>query len=487
MSRSFRVCNYPQRRKRREHRKATSESVSPLIQDTATEQSSSPQDRRENEYYRVPPEPTGANILAESFLDPEVFNRAQLETPRGNLDEVITKQVSDLVGSVLDIKATSKAFFDTVHAWMPIISRIQFSKTLLNRLSYRRAELYLLILSMRLCCSRVTTARTLLYRTTKQLHFEIEGLGAPSLPVLQASVLIALYELGHAIYPAASLSVAHCARYATALGIDKTVTAKGIAGLEWIEEEERRRVWWSILTLDRFTNLYDTQHHLVTPDPDSGSFLPVDDQAWNAGTSRPEDSFPLGSANILLMGRFARFAQGAHLLSQVLHHIAEQSSDTTQLRRTMLALVNLSNMEAHMRRLEFCTQTAVCYSGILLLEHPHVFRDDGIVEELSPEAALISEKFLEMAAHISQRSESEIFDLVSPFLLHLVYKLASMHLRASHINHSSSDASKVDTLKQQLKILGGRWLAAHTYLSLLERQEMLLVIQQHEELHVLHG
>lgn len=75
----------------------------------------------------------------------------------------------------------------------------------------------------------------------------------------------------------------------------------------------------------------------------------------------PEDALTLGSANSLSMGRFARFAQAAHLLSQVLDRIADGSDDTEQLRRTIFALVNVSRIEAEMRQLEFCTQMAVCY------------------------------------------------------------------------------------------------------------------------------
>lgn len=69
----------------------------------------------------------------------------------------------------------------------------------------------------------------------------------------------------------------------------------------------------------------------------------------------------LGSAISLRLGRFARFAQAAHLLSQVLHQAGDTTSDTTQLRRTIFSLVQVSRIEADMRQLEFCTQMAVCY------------------------------------------------------------------------------------------------------------------------------
>ena len=72
--------------------------------------------------------------------------------------------------------------------------------------------------------------------------------------MLQAAVLIAVYEVGHAIYPAAYLTIGACARYGTMLGIDKLgldLMGDSLGPLSWIEVEERRRVWWAVVLLDR--------------------------------------------------------------------------------------------------------------------------------------------------------------------------------------------------------------------------------------------
>lgn len=325
------------------------------------------------------------------------------------MDYLITKSVSDFVGDVANIKAISDKFFDSVHEWMPIISKIQFLANLVSSLTHKRAELFLLILAMKLVCEPGSSSRTPLYQVTKQLQHQIEGSGVLSLRVVQASVLIIIYELGNGIYPSAFLSIASSARYASAADVDKSILYREISGISWPELEERRRAWWSLLVLDRcvlcitnreihllckgtkthtkrcfrFLNLSDPSRHLVTPEPVLENWLPVDDATFNAGvsnfawlpdclpliinmmlqTSRPEDAFTLGSANALNLGRFARFAQAAHLLGQVLHHVAQKSpeSETAQLRRTIFSLVNVSSLEAKFRQLEFCTQTSVCY------------------------------------------------------------------------------------------------------------------------------
>lgn len=190
-------------------------------------------------------------LLAVQFLAPDMFHQMRLEVPKITLS--IPRGVADMVGSISDIQATARAYFDSVHTWMPILSKRQFSENLVNRLSHRRAELFLLTLSMKLCSMvGVTTPQTTLYRTVKELYFSIESSGILSIQVLQSGILIALYEMGHALYPAAFLSVANCARYSIALGVDKVIDDTYAGQLSWHEKEENRRVWWAIAILDRF-------------------------------------------------------------------------------------------------------------------------------------------------------------------------------------------------------------------------------------------
>jgi Fungal specific transcription factor domain len=91
-----------------------------------------------------------------------------------------------------------------------------------------------------------------LYYTVKHFYLEVEGSSVFSILVLQAGVLLALYELGHAIYPAAFLTIGACARYAHALGINVSRGLNSRRVLTLVEAEERRRVWWAIIILDRY-------------------------------------------------------------------------------------------------------------------------------------------------------------------------------------------------------------------------------------------
>lgn len=188
-------------------------------------------------------------LLAVYFLDSTAFHRAYLTLPRA--DPPVSKAVADLIGDAACIHSTAEIYFKTIHFWMPIVSKNLFYQHLLNPLSQRRTELSLLIICMKLISSHPPPLSDSLYKTAKQFHLENISAGVLSTYVLQAGVLIALYELGHAIYPSAFLSVGACARFGIALGIDKTLAHWDSSSSQWDELEEKRRVWWSILILDR--------------------------------------------------------------------------------------------------------------------------------------------------------------------------------------------------------------------------------------------
>ncbi|UKZ83798.1 hypothetical protein TrVFT333_011611 [Trichoderma virens FT-333] len=429
-------------RRKRQKLKNRIKAITPVEKSIVDLPSAALTEKKQGGVRQLPFPSSNSSFIAERFLDPDVFYRAQLTVV--NTDVAVTDDIANLVGSVLDIQATSEQFFKS------------------------RAELFLLVLSMKLCSTRVETWNTPLYETVKLFHFKIETSGVLSVLVLQAAILIALYELGHSIYPAAYLSVGSCARYATALGIDKSILSSSATQVQWIEEEECRRIWWAILVLDRYLNLSDPKRHLITPNADLESYLPADDEAWESGVRNQDHTFTLATANSYHLGLFARFAQAAHLLSQVLHHVSEQSNETAQLRRTIFALVNVSNIEASMRRLD----------GILALDYSSFDKDMGNSDtQLSVESATISQATIDMSLTIRKGEEARLCDIASPFLVHLIYKVASIHLRIAHKSPTKDSLEKFELLKETLKIVGKRWLCALTYLSLLEKQEILLVMQ----------
>lgn len=200
------------------------------------------------------PQPPRHAFPAVFFLDARVFQLAQVEMPR-----IPMSFSPDVVSFTREAKPIATRYFEDIHTWMPIVSKYRFYNHLMNPLLEHRSDLTILLFCMRLISwSAVDHAdgdkpRTRAYLAAKRLLVDAESAGLLTLPILQAIVLVAIYELGHGIYPAAYITIGTCARYGTALGIDRQQQSDtGSPSLSEVEHEERRRVWWAIVILDRF-------------------------------------------------------------------------------------------------------------------------------------------------------------------------------------------------------------------------------------------
>lgn len=202
-----------------------------------------------------------SNLSALFFLDPSVFHNHNIDVPKplARLPSYITGQL----GRSQQHKEIGSRFFNTIHAWLPLVSRKRFYEDLRIHSENLGAsvDLAFLLMGMKLVTWQPAseddvspekqTARTTTYLETKRFGFELEASGIFSLRVLQGLLLVALYEVGHAIYPAAFMSIAACVRYAQALGIQPGGMQRLKLPLTWVEEEERKRVWWAAFLLDR--------------------------------------------------------------------------------------------------------------------------------------------------------------------------------------------------------------------------------------------
>ncbi|KAL9487894.1 hypothetical protein ACSS6W_000171 [Trichoderma asperelloides] len=185
------------------------------------------------------------------FLDPDLLLLGQVETL--HTVQAIPQIVLQFLGGLDEIRLTADKFFGHIHQWMPFISKKRFYDLYMQPSFHSRPDVALLLLALKLITTlplpHLPNPRTALYHTVKHFYLEVES--SLSLLVLQAGILVALYELGHGIYPAAFLSIGKCGRYAHALGIDTSRTVPATRVLTLVEVEERRRVWWAIVILDR--------------------------------------------------------------------------------------------------------------------------------------------------------------------------------------------------------------------------------------------
>jgi hypothetical protein len=188
-------------------------------------------------------------------LDVDPFLHETLRGP--TVDIAMTQEANKIMGTADDIKAITDKFFDTMWARFPIICPVLFRRQLPSVFSQPHADFIVLCTSIHLLLQFPTSERgnmhSSLYVTIKRNIALLEATNFMTLSALQARLLVTLYETGHGILPAASISVAGCARMAHALGLNnkkfQNVPSDDI-GKMTAEQEKRAR--WGTILLDRY-------------------------------------------------------------------------------------------------------------------------------------------------------------------------------------------------------------------------------------------
>lgn len=434
--------------------------------------------------YTLPP----STFPALYFVDPSVFHNHHVELPRVSIPSYVAGEL----GSNQQQEQIGRLFFHTIHSWFPMVSRKRFYDDLhVSAEGFGPAgDLGFLLLAMKLMTWRPPssegdapvvdpTARTATYRAAKQFGFELETAGVISLRVLQGMILVSLYEIGHAIYPAAFMSVAASVRYAQGLGIQPGGMQRLKLPLSWVEEEERKRVWWSAFLLDRLSGMTCPGCPAAIDEPRPEDPLPTDDALWDEGATKVPFSPLLKNPVSMEFGRFALLIQAFVLLSKVLRLVSsrdEQShllkDEAQQLERTVKALLYFGQMECKWRNgVPSCELHSISHiSLITMYTSPKipVEMPDNFIEPL---ADVLDSSNYEHMVTAARRGRDEI----SPFLIQILY-LTSVQLlkRERPKNGGDWGETRVEKLKTALMWLDKRWQLAGVFHQALEAQQIAL-------------
>ncbi|KAF2713108.1 hypothetical protein K504DRAFT_497936 [Pleomassaria siparia CBS 279.74] len=410
------------------------------------------------------------------FLDHRVFQESSTALP--NIDFVLPPSITDSFSSSEPILAS---YYEKIHWWMPIISKTRLEPDMRKSISVPSAELQLLVLAMKIILwhpaqHEPSDPLTRAYTTAKDTINEAVVSGVLSLRILQAQVLVAIYELGHAIYPAAYLSLGSCARYGMALGVDVSLQpGLFIPGVGDLEMEERRRTWWAILILDRCMQIGNPSLPLSTHNPVINSALPLNEADFNRGITKPRN-FTLADAPSIEMGMLARMSQAAFLLGKVYHHNSnpllndsDRQEEYWQLDRTIRALLKLSYVEGQTRRMVVCSQTDLCFRALIALHDPDGTRSD------ETHKAFTMDLLKPIADSMSWDTAVLLYDTTvsvedaSPLLLSWAYEAAKIHSRLVSL-YDEDALWSLAQMKIKLGIMARRWKAGEQYLNLLKMQ-----------------
>ncbi|KAJ6051196.1 hypothetical protein N7499_010559 [Penicillium canescens] len=410
------------------------------------------------------------------FLDPALLQHSLVEiAPTAG---TVPQYILQLLGDLDEIRLTAARFFEHIHQWMPFISKKRFYDLYLQPSFHSRPDVVLLLLALKLITTfppaGSRSPRTALYNSTKHFYLKVEG--SFSILALQAGVLVALYELGHGIYPAAFLSVGACARYAHGLGINVSRTVPTRKVLTLVEVEERRRVWWAIVILDRFVSIGCPGRPFVTADPRLDDFLPADDAAWDQGTVRPDRFSTLSSPMTGHMSKFALLCQATRLLGQVLHHLSADFTNEDdvwiQLDRTLQSMLAAAlNIDC-----PDYDQITFVYSALVALYTPWL--SSGGVQEIDTDRSRRARVILQQ---ITDRISANLIERqcflgrdpedMSPWGLYFAYRICGAHMGSS--SKAPHGIEVVRSLREGFMTINVRWNVAGVYLQLLEAQEAI--------------
>lgn len=163
----------------------------------------------------------------------------------------------DIAGQVLeilnangeDISSVMSNYFRTIDTWLPIISQERIEKRLETIVPNPNVELATLLLCMYLIVRTPDAGRNMqdsTYYDAKSLVSMQISSGKTAIEIIQAGLLLSVYEQCHGMVQAAQITMAGCSR----LGL-KMIGAYRKTGDKDIQNTELGRLWWGIVIVDR--------------------------------------------------------------------------------------------------------------------------------------------------------------------------------------------------------------------------------------------
>lgn len=402
-------------------------------------------------------------------------------------------------------------YFSGLHNWFPFLSQKEKSETVMNLGPRSNVTSVLLALTMKLLSNTPFVeqgeAISSLYQQIKELSQKVENCGLISMDLIQSLVLLAVYEIGHAIYPAAYLSVSRAARLGFVMGLHNRKSLRlYMQPATWTRREEERRTWWAIYILDRYVNndrLDQDKLHvtlltmisflhvgisglpMTAPDPSDDELLPCPEHYWDLGqVGINQPLFVQSLPADLPSNLFGSTCQSAHILGSVIRHRDHKDfvdqhlflAEAQQLHRALDSLriclhrscfVDEPSVEkANFIALALCCSARFILYGMYACNEHRPFTGPRIAEEITmqeismkglgssiDDAHLLAQRVLGFAA-VSDR-----FKLLclSPLLCHCIYQAISECAWICQEAKGSHREAQLQTLITSLQTMGRVW------------------------------
>jgi hypothetical protein len=187
---------------------------------------------------------------AAMFLDYPSFQKSHPTHPAANIP--IGPELREYVLGDSRLQVCIATYLNIFDTWLPFIPREVLHTDTSNPAYQPSGEDILLFACVKNLTQRLVedTPLTKQYLAIKSAFLGGEVAGAITVRLLQALLLLLLYEFGHGIYPCAYTTLGTCTRYLVALGVDGAEPRHSEPG-SWAEFETGRRLWWAVFVMER--------------------------------------------------------------------------------------------------------------------------------------------------------------------------------------------------------------------------------------------
>ncbi|KAF6810916.1 fungal specific transcription factor [Colletotrichum musicola] len=429
----------------------------------------------------------GADFPSSFFLDSDLFQPISHDAL--GCPSSVPPYVSDLLHE--DVGVICERYFNTVDTWFPFVSRKKLKQDLDSGIM---AEVALLLVCMKLATEvpgnhHAAAVGSLTYEVARRYTNELEVTVPTSLRLFQATILVAVYEIGHGMLPTAYLTVAKAARLGLLRGVhDRGHTTQLFqTPPTWTHWEEERRAWWATSILERYMNLGPSGLPMATPEPVQGELLPALDSDWfrgAIGSSQP--LYSKGFSSNSQIGPFARVCQASHVLGRVLRHRNSRKEAGVQYEILTEALqleATSSALDAHLSQTSTDSAStvdlAISIIARLALYHGYAcIQPDAVGERLPEETEMqgasirglkqiISDRGPRLASLVIRQATENIEGL-SPLVVQALYDVATecqWFVREGDVADGADSTLRLAT--DALVLLSQRWKVGDKCLHLL--------------------
>ncbi|KAL7911364.1 fungal-specific transcription factor domain-containing protein [Trichoderma velutinum] len=410
---------------------------------------------------------------------PEVpgSNRSSLTILNATFGTALQKEARSILGTPDEVHQTANVYFSSIHHRLPIISESRFHENLPRLFVPSGIDFTTLCLCMKLIQqnpvqqnARTGDITSPHYLVAKSSIGFLEAAGFDTLDAIQSRLLLVLYEIGHGIYPAASVSIGSCARLARNVGLGRDSWRS-----QDTDVEEKKRTWWAVHNLDRFTALCGGDAIFASDYATTETHLPSNEKQVSTTATSEITAATISTPAPFHVGPFARECQVAHLIGRVIQHVYHpitdvdfRSRERAQLERTLKAFLPIL-IDEELEFSTYCGALGMCISSLYALYIPPAIRNgldnDWDFENLE----IVSTQMAALSQHLVKSAEDESnLIMMSHFIPYALYQTAAIQLNLYRRSQNLTFKANAESIIQILTYMSRRWHTAAKYLTAIE-------------------